>query len=189
MLCNECNQHEAKASITQITGNKKTRRYLCAICAQSVTFTPSPRVLSGEMWEYMNPADPLLEIVNRDTRYAIDVYHFVLEACQKLLLDQFTSEDFAFKELFMKQYASGDFARSHISGGQLLEVLRRYALDMFGGKAKSVLNSWGVFKCEDFGDIVFNMIEAGRLIGRPEDTKDDFRGGYNFDTAFPEPGR
>jgi uncharacterized repeat protein (TIGR04138 family) len=126
------------------------------------------------MWEYMNPADPLLEIVNRDTRYTIDAYHFVLEACEKLLLDQFTS---------------GDFARSHISGGQLLEVLRRYALEVFGGKAKSVLSSWGVFKCEDFGDIVFSLIEAGRLTGRPEDTKDDFRGGYNFDTAFPEPGR
>jgi uncharacterized repeat protein (TIGR04138 family) len=86
------------------------------------------------MWEYMNPADPLLEIVNRDTRYAIDAYHFILEACQKLLLNQITSED---------------FARSHISGGQLLEVLRRYALEVFGGKAKSVLSSWGVFKCED----------------------------------------
>jgi uncharacterized repeat protein (TIGR04138 family) len=174
MLCNGCNQHEAKASITQITGTKKTRRYLCAICAQSVTFALTPRVLSGEMWEYMNPADPLLEIVNRDTRYAIDAYYFVLEACEKLLLNQFTS---------------GDSAPSHVSGGQLLEVLRRYALDMFAGQAKSALNSWGVFKCEDFGEIVFNLIEARRLSGRPEDTKDDFRGGYNFDTAFSEPER
>src|SRR5208282_5727446 len=84
MLCNECNQHPAKVSLTQIIRVKKKRRYLCVFCAKSVTFTPTPRVLSGEMWEYMKTDDPLLEIVAHDARYGIDAYHFVLEACMKL---------------------------------------------------------------------------------------------------------
>jgi len=47
------------------------------------------------------------------------------------------------------------------------------------------LNSWGIFKGEDFGEIVFNLIEAGLPTKQAEDTKADFKGGYDFDTAFP----
>ncbi len=171
MLCNECNQHQAKATITQIIGDKKKRRYLCEFCAKSVIFTPSPRVLSGEMWEYMTKDDPLLEIVAHDARYAIDAYHFVLEACTKL---------------WEKERAPGDFSPTHTSGGPLLQALRRHALELFGNRAKPVLNSWGVFACEDFGEVVFNLIGTGLLTAEPGDTKDDFRRGYDFDAAFPE---
>jgi len=56
---------------------------------------------------------------------------------------------------------------------------------MFTDQAKTVLSSWGIFTCEDFGGIVFNLIGAGLLIAGIEDTKDDFRGGYDFVSAFP----
>jgi uncharacterized repeat protein (TIGR04138 family) len=170
MLCNECNQHQATVSINQIIGDKKKRRYLCEFCAKSVTFTPSPRVLSGEMWEYMRPDDPLLEIVAHDERYAIGAYHFILEACFKL---------------WEKERAPGDFTPASTSAGRLLEALRRHALSAFGSEAKSVLNSWGVIACKDFGEIVFNLIGTGQLTAEPGDTKDNFQGGYDFDTAFP----
>jgi uncharacterized repeat protein (TIGR04138 family) len=63
--------------------------------------------------------------------------------------------------------------------------LRRLTLGSFGKGAKPHLNSWGIFKGEDFGEIVFNLIEAGLPTKQAEDTKADFKGGYDFDTAFP----
>ena len=67
----------------------------------------------------------------------------------------------------------------------MLEGLRNFAIESFGKQAKATLNSWGIFKCEHFGEIVFNLIEAGLLSKQETDTKKDFQGGYDFDTAFP----
>jgi uncharacterized repeat protein (TIGR04138 family) len=126
------------------------------------------------MWEYFRTNDPLLEIVAHDARHAIEVYHFVLEACTKL---------------WVEEHPAGDFSPTHTSGGPLLQTFRRHALALFGNEAKSVLNSWSVFACEDFGEIVYNLIRIGRLSAEPGDSKDDFRGGYDFDVAFPGPAR
>jgi uncharacterized repeat protein (TIGR04138 family) len=73
---------------------------------------------------------------------------------------------------------------AHVSAAELLDALSEHARATFGAKAKSTLNSWGVHRCEDFGEIVFNMIDADMLRKRPEDKKEDFHGGYDFDTAF-----
>jgi uncharacterized repeat protein (TIGR04138 family) len=55
--------------------------------------------------------------------------------------------------------------------------------------AKTVLNRWGVRQCEDFGEIVFNLVEK-RILGKTEqDRKEDFSGGYDFDEAFGQPYR
>jgi uncharacterized repeat protein (TIGR04138 family) len=47
------------------------------------------------------------------------------------------------------------------------------------------LNSSGIFKCEDFGEMVFNLVRAGLLAKQKTDSRADFQGGYDFDTAFP----
>jgi uncharacterized repeat protein (TIGR04138 family) len=169
MLCNECNQRQAKVHITEIVGDKTTTRHLCQVCGQS--FISSARIGSSQMTpDDMGTDYVLTEIIARDERYTRDAYHFVLGGCQKV---------------WEKQFAAGDFTVTHISGGQLLEAFRKHALNMFGNEAKSKLNAWGIFKCEDFGEIVFNLIGAGLLMARAEDTKEDFLGGYDFDTAFP----
>ena len=73
---------------------------------------------------------------------------------------------------------------SHVSGQQLCWILRDRALQSFGAQARRVLASWGVGSCEDFGQIVFAMVDAG-LIGRTEtDSIRDFDGVYAFDQAF-----
>jgi hypothetical protein len=46
---------------------------------------------------------------------------------------------------------------------------------------------WGVRRCEDFGEIVFNMIDVGWLAKKKTDTRADFEGGYDFDEAFRTP--
>ena len=63
--------------------------------------------------------------------------------------------------------------------------LRELAIESFGKRAKAWLNSWGIFKREDFGEVVFNLVKVGLLAKQAEDTKEAFQGGYNFDVAFP----
>jgi len=72
----------------------------------------------------------------------------------------------------------------HISGQELLEGIREYALDQFGPMTKSVLDYWGIRKTEDFGKIVFALVEAGVLRKQPEDKIEDFKNVYDFEEAF-----
>ena len=171
MLCKECHQREAKIHLTQIVGEKMTKFDLCQVCGQR--FLGS--INSSRMDFNEVATDNVLNaIVSRDARYTKDAYLFALEGCQNI---------------WEKQYAAGDLSVTHVSGGSLLEAFRKHALTLFGREAKSMLNARGIFNCEDFGEVVFNLVDAGLLLGRAEDTKDDFRGGYDFEMAFPESAR
>src|SRR2546423_13276759 len=75
----------------------------------------------------------------------------------------------------------------HVSGQELLEGIRDFALVQFGPMVMTVLESWGIHNCSDFGDIVFNMVEAGWLAKTDKDRRTDFEGGYSFEEAFRTP--
>jgi uncharacterized repeat protein (TIGR04138 family) len=74
----------------------------------------------------------------------------------------------------------------HISGPELLEGLRKLALQHFGMLSISVFKSWGVTSTDDFGHIVFEMIESGEMRRTPQDHLDDFFGIYDFEKVFRE---
>ena len=74
--------------------------------------------------------------------------------------------------------------RGHISGGELAQSCRDFALEQFGLTARTVLSHWGIESTEDFGRIVFVLIDVGLLIQHPNDRIDDFRGVYDFRQAF-----
>jgi uncharacterized repeat protein (TIGR04138 family) len=76
---------------------------------------------------------------------------------------------------------------NHISVAQLLDGIRRYALEEYGPMAMTVLNSWGVTSCEHFGDLVFKMVEHRLLSVTEQDTRDEFRKGFDFSEAFRAP--
>lgn len=116
----------------------------------------------------------LSEILARDPRYHADAYHFVSEAL-----------DYTVKKLEKPTSGPG----RHVSGAELIEGVRQYAIEQFGPMAKTVLNYWGVFRCEDIGEIVFNMVDAGILGKTDQDRKEDFAGGFDFDRAFRDPFR
>ena len=61
----------------------------------------------------------------------------------------------------------------HVSGTELLDGLRVYALDQFGPLAKTVLNAWGVRECRDFGEIVFNLIDYNVFSKTESDRRED----------------
>lgn len=74
----------------------------------------------------------------------------------------------------------------HVTGQQLCLGLRDYAISRYGVLAKTVLNHWGLRTTEDFGKIVFALVEAGLMRKTDEDTLEDFQGVYDFDEEFAE---
>ena len=108
----------------------------------------------------------------RDPRYSRDAYLFVREAL-----------DFT-----QKRVGKENRGRiRHVSGQELLDGIREYALDQFGPMATMVLEEWGIKGCADFGEIVFNMVEIGLLAKTEKDSRADFEGGYDFFEAFRKP--
>jgi len=72
----------------------------------------------------------------------------------------------------------------HVSGRQLCHGLRDFAVEQYGLMARSVLGRWGIVRCEDFGRIVFAMVDAGMMRRTDEDDFDDFVGVFDFREAF-----
>lgn len=77
----------------------------------------------------------------------------------------------------------------HVSGQELLEGMREYALKEYGPITRRVLSEWGINECIDFGNIVFNLVDEGLLGRTEEDSIEDFMGGYDFHEAFIQPFR
>lgn len=75
----------------------------------------------------------------------------------------------------------------HVTGQELLSGMREYVLAQFGPMAITVLEEWGMTRCEDFGEIVFNIVEAGLFSKTDTDSRTDFQNGYDFDEAFRKP--
>ena len=94
--------------------------------------------------------------------------------------------DHTVKELKKKDSARASRA-THVTGPELLDGLRIYALDQYGPLTKTVLNAWGVKRCTDFGDIVFNLIEYEVFSKTDNDRREDFSDLYTFDEAFVKP--
>lgn len=117
--------------------------------------------------------ETLDQVVKRDPRYHREAYHFLREA-----LDH-TQQ--------MLGHTPKQSEIRHVSGQQLLEGIRDYALKTFGPMARTVLEEWGVRRCEDFGEIVFNLLDHRLLSKTDRDRREDFKGGYDFDTAFRLP--
>ncbi len=116
-------------------------------------------------------------ICKEDSRFDRRAYDFV-----RLGLDH------TVKELRKRDAARAERSR-HVSGPELLDGLRAYALDQFGPLAKTVLNAWGVTTCRDFGDIVFNLIEYNVFSKTENDRREDFADIFDFDEAFVKPFR
>jgi uncharacterized repeat protein (TIGR04138 family) len=72
----------------------------------------------------------------------------------------------------------------HVSGAELLDGIRDMAHRHFGLMARTVLSNWGITTTEDFGRIVFELIETGRMRKTDDDRLDDFVGVYEFDDSF-----
>lgn len=112
------------------------------------------------------------QMVARDPRYAKEAYKFVRE-----VLARAQKKGAPGKKIQVQQ-------PQHVSGRELLESMRQYTLKEFGPMGRHVLAEWGIFRCEDVGEIVFNMVEAEILSKRKQDVREDFAGGFDFEEAL-----
>ena len=104
------------------------------------------------------------EICLKDKRYKPDAYEFVLQGL-------------GFTQKKLKKTA-------HVTGVQLAGGLRDYAINQYGALAARVLLHWGIRQTQDFGNIVFNLIEKKILSKTKEDSLLDFDAVYDFKAAF-----
>ena len=118
----------------------------------------------------------LAKIVRRDPRYAYEAYEFIYAALNytQKLLDRVPREGSAVDP--GPQY--------HVSGRELLRGIREFALREFGLMARTVFRQWGVNRTDDFGDIVFNLVEENLMSKTDADSRADFRDVYDLDEAL-----
>jgi uncharacterized repeat protein (TIGR04138 family) len=76
--------------------------------------------------------------------------------------------------------------RRHVTAAELAWACRDLALQQYGLLAPSVLAHWGITRTEDFGRIVFTLVEVGLLVTQPGDHESDFQAVYEFPNAFGE---
>lgn len=113
-------------------------------------------------------------IIKEDPRYPFDAYQFMREAFE-----------FTIKHL---QIENTTYAENiHIPGQQLLEGIREFALLQYGPLTLTVLNGWNISTSEDFGHIVFNLVQKGIFSKTEKDSIDDFKNSYDFHQAFRQP--
>ena len=79
----------------------------------------------------------------------------------------------------------GDDGR-HVDGAELCGGLRDFARQQYGLLARTVLDHWNIRRTEDFGRIVFNMVDLGLLRTSDEDSIEDFTRVYDFDASFED---
>lgn len=85
------------------------------------------------------------------------------------------------------EYAQGKLTqRRHLSGTELAWACRDFALEQFGLLASTVLGHWGITSTEDFGRIVFTLIDVELLARQPSDKVEDFEHVYDFAEVFRE---
>ena len=120
----------------------------------------------------VNFDEALDQILAKDERFHRDAYLFMREA-----LD--------FTQKIVGRENQGKVR--HVTGQELLDGLRQDALQQFGPMTATVFEDWGIRNCQNFGEIVFNMVEIGLLAKTDTDTRDDFQAGYDFTDAFRKP--
>jgi uncharacterized repeat protein (TIGR04138 family) len=120
----------------------------------------------------------LAEIVRRDPRYAYEAYEFVFAALahtQKIL-----------GRLPREEAPTEAESQHHVSGPELLQGVRDLALREFGFMARTVFRRWGINHTDDFGEIVFNLVDATLMSKTSEDTRRDFHAVYDLDRALED---
>ena len=116
------------------------------------------------------------ELVRRDPRYAYEAYEFVfaaLQHTQEMLGRVPPSESGAEPE-----------PHHHVKGPELLRGIRDLALREFGLMARTVFHLWGIDRTDDFGEIVFNLVESKLMSKTEEDCRTDFHAIYDLDEAL-----
>lgn len=131
-----------------------------------------PLISHNVVMAHLSMDQAIAKLREQDARYSPAAYHFVRRAL-----------DHSLRQL--KREGAGHPA--HVTGKELLEGFRALALTEFGPLAKTVLEDWGVTKCTEVGEIVFQLVAMGVLGKNDSDKIDDFEELWSFHEAFDLP--
>ena len=106
----------------------------------------------------------IAEIAEKDGRYSRESFLFILAALEYTL--------------------SKLSRRRHLTGQELSKGIAEYARQQYGFLAKTVLNNWGLYTTQDYGEVVYLLINGGLMNKTEEDKKEDFSNAYDFDKEF-----
>lgn len=108
----------------------------------------------------------LREIIEsgRDTRYRLGAYLFVLNG--------------------LEFYLTCLGEKRHVKGQELSMGFLEFAHKQFGPLALSVFRFWGITATDDFGHIVYNLIDIGIMGKQPDDRIEDFFKVTDIDKYF-----
>ena len=118
----------------------------------------------GKMGNTEDLSSRIDRIIDNDSRYSKEAYIFMFGALE------YTLEQIG--------------ERRHVTGQELLRGISDYGWQQYGPMTKLVLRHWGVRTTEDFGNIVFSLVDAGLMGKTEEDSIDDFKDVYDFDEEF-----
>lgn len=106
--------------------------------------------------------DAMEILAERDPRYAAEAYEFMSSAIETA-----------------SEYCREGDAKKHLTASELYIGACIYALSEYGPMAREVLHFWGIATALDFGEVVYNLVNAG-IFGKTED--DNIR---DFDSLPP----
>src|SRR6516162_2963087 len=124
------------------------------------------------------PQSRLAEVVRRDPRYSYEAYEFIFAALSytQKTLGRAPAEN----------EATPPSPEHHVSGRELVEGVRALALREFGLMARIVFRTWGIRRTDDFGEIVFNLVEENLMSKTDQDCRNDFHDLFDIDKGLVE---
>jgi uncharacterized repeat protein (TIGR04138 family) len=127
-----------------------------------------------------SPLKAMRDLLREDPRYKLDAYQFIRESLQYAHenLDRIGPLNYG------DSNPTDADAPRHLTGQQLCEACRLYAIDQYGYLAKMVLERWGLNCTGDFGELVYNLIRIEQMRKSETDRREDFDDVYSFDEAF-----
>lgn len=120
-----------------------------------------------------NPEQLLHDLCQRDTRYPFEAYEFIYAAL-------------GYVQHQLKTQAVLKEVSQPVTGQQISEGFRDFALQEFGLMAGTVLKTWNINSTDDIGELFYNLVEFNLITKSDTDSKADFHDVYNMSRAFSE---
>lgn len=140
---------------------------------------------------------PLQLVLDGDPRYPVEAYEFVRDALtyaqdvMKLGAPEASEESEVSEEEVVEledelEEPDSPPVERHLTGQQLCEACRRFAIEQYGMMARVVLGNWNINSTSDVGEIVYNLIRVDLMRKSASDRREDFDDVFDFKQAFDD---
>jgi uncharacterized repeat protein (TIGR04138 family) len=119
----------------------------------------------------------LMDVARKDPRYAYEAYEF-------LMFEGLPHTQKLFGKVAAEPTRTDAPTEHHVSGAELVTGLCDLAKREFGRMARVVFHLWGINCTDDWGEIVFNLIDANLLSKTDNDSRADFRNLFDLDDVL-----